>query len=536
MENIMRFRHNAMQVNSLSAFTGMKGGVHQNCKDVYFIRFIGTNMALVSDIEQMDYHMTERMEQQPDFVYQRIDRLPALSSASDAAYYETCYQAWIDGQKQRAAAKAFDGNEEYARLLGKGLDTVLELYAAERPQISTSMEKNFVVKMLFWQDVLLNDIIPQWHKQLSIKLVLSNITKQQEYFFAYLLTLLGCDVLLLQNEADISPKEEGLGLSQKVRLGEFQKISIPEYHRVEITVSLRRSSCAAGNTLRANVQSEPHSDVRFSARTGSSADTSGPIVVKIPPRPGTRTSSGLPRSVSAANSPSSEPSRPVNAAKPPSSGSSRPVNAAKPLPSGSPRPAASPSGTPAEKSFEELAQLASSVVLIAIHNQNGDVIGTGSGIMIGKNGYILTNNHVASGGRFYSIRIEDDEKVYSTDELIKYHSTLDLAVLRIDRKLNPLPVYKGRKPLVRGQKVVAIGSPLGLFNSVSDGIISGFRKIDGVDMIQFTAPISRGSSGGAVLNMYGEVIGMSTAGFDLGQNINLAMGYECISQFISGFV
>ena len=46
----------------------------------------------------------------------------------------------------------------------------------------------------------------------------------------------------------------------------------------------------------------------------------------------------------------------------------------------------------------------------------------------------------------------------------------------------------------------SIGSPLGLFNSVSNGIISGFRKLDGVDMIQFTAPISHGSSGGAVLN------------------------------------
>lgn len=88
---------------------------------------------------------------------------------------------------------------------------------------------------------------------------------------------------------------------------------------------------------------------------------------------------------------------------------------------------------------------------------------------------------------------------------------------------------------MRGQKVVAIGSPLGLFNSVSDGIISGFRVIDDVDMIQFTAPISHGSSGGALLNMYGEVIGISTAGIDEGQNINLAMGYECINLFVQGF-
>ena len=59
---------------------------------------------------------------------------------------------------------------------------------------------------------------------------------------------------------------------------------------------------------------------------------------------------------------------------------------------------------------------------------DGDIIGTGSGIMIGKNGFILTNNHVASGGRFYSVRIEDDEEVYTTTEVIKYNSITDLAV------------------------------------------------------------------------------------------------------------
>lgn len=74
-----------------------------------------------------------------------------------------------------------------------------------------------------------------------------------------------------------------------------------------------------------------------------------------------------------------------------------------------------------------------------------------------------------------------------------------------------------------------------MFNSVSDGIISGFRKIDMVDMIQFTAPISHGSSGGAVLNMQGEVIGISTAGIDEGQNINLAVNYEDIRMFVMGF-
>lgn len=190
-------------------------------------------------------------------------------------------------------------------------------------------------------------------------------------------------------------------------------------------------------------------------------------------------------------------------------------------------------GNVGEKTMEELAGLASSVVMIAIHNSRGDVIGTGSGIMISEKGYILTNNHVARGGSFYSVRIEDDDNVYRTDEIIKYNPVIDLAVIRIDRRLSPIPIYNGRKP-VRGQKVVAIGSPLGLFNSVSDGIISGFRLIDSVEMIQFTAPISHGSSGGAILNMNGEVIGISTAGFDAGQNLNLAVSYEYINTFVMG--
>ena len=180
--------------------------------------------------------------------------------------------------------------------------------------------------------------------------------------------------------------------------------------------------------------------------------------------------------------------------------------------------------------------MASSIVMITVYNSDRESIGTGSGIMIGKNGFILTNQHVIAGGRFFSVRMEEDEKIYSTDEVIKYNTSLDLAVISIRKILKPLSVYRGKKKLVRGQKVVAIGSPLGLFNSVSDGIISGFRTIQDNDMIQFTAPISPGSSGGAVLNMYGEVIGISTAGFDSGQNINLAVSYEDILVFANGFM
>jgi len=174
--------------------------------------------------------------------------------------------------------------------------------------------------------------------------------------------------------------------------------------------------------------------------------------------------------------------------------------------------------------------------MIAVHGHNGEIEGTGSGIMLNEKGYIITNFHVIRGGVYFSIRIEDDENIYTTDEVIKYNSNYDLAIIRINHKLKPIPIYDGRMELVRGQKVVAIGSPLGMFNSVSDGIISGFRTIKDIEMIQFTAPTSPGSSGDAIINMYGEVIGISTAGLDNGQNINLAVPYNSIRMIANGFI
>lgn len=197
---------------------------------------------------------------------------------------------------------------------------------------------------------------------------------------------------------------------------------------------------------------------------------------------------------------------------------------------------ASPQLPVREKTFEELAQLASSVVMIEVQDQKGQTLGNGSGIMLNKDGYILTNHHVACHGPRYCVRIEGQDRAYYTDEMIKYNSVFDLAILRIQKQLNPLPICRRGQKLVRGQRVVAIGSPLGLFNSVSDGIISGFRTMDNVEMIQFTAPVSQGSSGGAVLNMAGEVIGISTAVMREGQNLNLAVGYESIYFFANGFL
>ena len=130
---------------------------------------------------------------------------------------------------------------------------------------------------------------------------------------------------------------------------------------------------------------------------------------------------------------------------------------------------------------------------------------------------------------------ENDSNEYTTHQFVKYHDIHDLAILKVDRTSQPLPV-KMDGHLVRGQKIVAIGSPLDLFNSISDGIVAGFRDIRKMSMVQFTAAISNGSSGGALLDMQGRLVGLITAGFDDGQNLNLAVPAHVIYQFAQNFI
>lgn len=513
---MLRFRHNVMSVTSLDAFEMIKGGINNNCKDVYFVRAIGTNASYISDIQRMDDALLRSMNEERCY-YQRIGELPKLQSIETSYFYAECYDKWAACDKREMITKVTEKNTVLAGMLGAACVAVEELAVKGKEQITESIIRNMIVKMLFWYDSVFADNKFQWDEKRSVKLVFSNIAKRQEYLFCYLVTLMGCDVLLLQSRADIDAAEEGLELSAKFVLGAFAEIDIPAYKWRETRETKRLKTTIEQNAAQVpNIPSDANAmsataEVRNVGENGSG----NRIRMQIPRHAGRResTSNTVPVQTTVNAISASAPSVNVTSMTTTSMGGSEVV----------------------EKSFEELALLASSVVLIAIHDSKGEPIGSGSGIMIGRNGYILTNNHVAAGGRFYSVRIEDDEQVYRTDEIIKYNQLLDLAIIRIQRTLNPLKVYQGQKPLVRGQKVVAIGSPLGLFNSVSNGIISGFRNIDNVDMIQFTAPTSHGSSGGAVLNMQGEVIGISTAGFDSGQNINLAVGYEGINMFIRGF-
>jgi S1-C subfamily serine protease len=141
---------------------------------------------------------------------------------------------------------------------------------------------------------------------------------------------------------------------------------------------------------------------------------------------------------------------------------------------------------------------------------------------VDETGLIITNYHVVEGGQSFGILIENNNSEFYATTIIKKNEGADLALLKIAHITKPIPI-KNDDTLKRGQQIVAIGSPLGLMNTISDGIVAGFRNIKNKKFIQITAPISPGSSGGALLDCYGYLVGITAAGYDEGQNLNLAV-------------
>ena len=176
----------------------------------------------------------------------------------------------------------------------------------------------------------------------------------------------------------------------------------------------------------------------------------------------------------------------------------------------------------------QIAQAASpSVVIIRTP------LGLGSGFIATSDGKIVTNFHVIQGAQ--SAVIVTSDKVEHTDVRVVAVDTLrDLAVLKIDGK-NFRPLALADSDLAKpGEHVVAIGNPLGLGDTISDGLVSGIRALPSATMLQISAPISPGSSGGPVLNDRGQVIGVSTFVLTGGQNLNFASPINAVKALLIG--
>lgn len=149
--------------------------------------------------------------------------------------------------------------------------------------------------------------------------------------------------------------------------------------------------------------------------------------------------------------------------------------------------------------------------------------GLGTGFVVRKDGWIATNLHVIAGARELMVATSD-RREFPVLEVLASDEARDLAIVRVEaRELAVLAL--GDSDAVRaGDAIVAIGHPLGLEDTVSNGLVSAVRVLDpALTVLQISAPIAPGSSGGPIFSDRGEVIGVATAFINEGQNLNFGV-------------
>lgn len=184
--------------------------------------------------------------------------------------------------------------------------------------------------------------------------------------------------------------------------------------------------------------------------------------------------------------------------------------------------------------------IAPAVVSIAVRMQKGRAapVAAGSGIVIAPDGYILTNNHVVADARQVDVRFTDGKILRA--RLMGVDPAMDLALMQVGAAgLIYVPLGDSGS-LATGSFVIAIGNPLGFDSTVSTGVVSalgrGLRSTDGrliENIIQHTAPLNPGNSGGPLVNSHGEVVGINTAIIALSQGIAFAIPSNTASWIVS---
>lgn len=175
------------------------------------------------------------------------------------------------------------------------------------------------------------------------------------------------------------------------------------------------------------------------------------------------------------------------------------------------------------QSTQSVAKAAfASTVLLIMEDANKQPASLGSGFII-RDKEIVTNYHVIEGAYGGTVKLIGVDTSYRIEGIVGADPIRDLAILRVSipgSKLLPL----GDSDSVQvGDTVYAVGNPMGLEGTFSQGIISGIRSVNSDKLIQLTAPVSPGSSGGPVLDSTGKAVGVAVATFGGGQNLNFAI-------------
>jgi Trypsin-like peptidase domain len=174
-----------------------------------------------------------------------------------------------------------------------------------------------------------------------------------------------------------------------------------------------------------------------------------------------------------------------------------------------------------------------SVASVVVYDKTDKAIGQGSGFFVDSEGKLVTNFHVIKMAASAVVKCADGG-FYQVAGVLATDEKNDLAVLKVSGKDFKVLSLADSNAVRVGDKVLAIGSPLGLEETVSDGLISGIREIEGVRVFQTTAAISPGSSGGALLNVHGQVVGVTAFQLTAGQSLNFAVPANYLKPLLAG--
>ncbi len=179
------------------------------------------------------------------------------------------------------------------------------------------------------------------------------------------------------------------------------------------------------------------------------------------------------------------------------------------------------------------------VLTILSKRADGTTFAQGSGFLLTPDGLAASNYHVLDGASLATAECCNG-RTFDVRTLEGVDAKRDLVVFQLyergsSRKPDGLPyvTLQASDQMQAGARVIAIGSPQGLENTISDGILSAIREQKGIRYLQITAPISPGSSGGPILNENNEVVGVATFQLDRGQNLNFAIAADYLRPLIN---
>lgn len=189
----------------------------------------------------------------------------------------------------------------------------------------------------------------------------------------------------------------------------------------------------------------------------------------------------------------------------------------------------------AQSTADVLAKARPAVVTVLAFDESGKQCALGSGFVVRADGVIVTAWHVLAGASKVRIKFATG-KSYELLSVVAVDEKKDYAVLKIDASNLRALEFGNSEMLRQGDRVYALGSPLGFEQTATDGIVSAIRLMPGIGkLLQVSAAISPGSSGGPVLNARGQVVGIAILKAVAGEDLNFAVTINLVKSMIRGF-